>query len=314
MSKLSAELTLKILIEIQRGVNEGGSSDGMHMWADAAKCGMRAWLAKQHKREEQGKVMIPPLTTDAMNIKSAFAVGSAYHKLHELWRTGMIRDSDLPLQFPAGPMNASVEEAARLFNGWAAHWPRDFWGKTLAIEGLLPTPGDTEAAAQIVKALGAPVTARPDMVVEIRPEDLPRVHGRCPAVVEPGIYIIDLKTSDQPYSELYYKGGLQALWYPAAWNIQFPDSPCKGIIFDCIFKFGRRKNKEVTIENFDAIYVPTERDIDVRSLRGMIGQGHANIQVAKDYGVGNRSECMQFSFGGINVCRWYGNGCTNEGA
>ena len=72
------------------------------------------------------------------------------------------------------------------------------------------------------------VNSRPDLVVEIREEDLERVQTRCPEIVEPGVYIVDFKTAASKYDNLYYTGGLQALWYPLSWELEHPASAGSG--------------------------------------------------------------------------------------
>jgi hypothetical protein len=201
-------------------------------------------------------------------------------------------------------------EAVRLFEGYAYHWSREFWGKTIGIEEQIPsTP---EAATRIHEAFGVGLTAKLDLVVRIEREDLDRVRERCEGVVEPGCYVVDFKTSDQPYGSLYYRSGMQALWYPQAWNFQHPSSPIVGTIFDEIYKYGRRKDQSITRANFGAICVPTPDIRECGAMIGMIDQGLANLERAKKKGQGNRAECFQYSFGGINTCQFYGKTCNND--
>lgn len=307
MIKLDLEDSEALAMKMHVASYTGGSSRGMHFYADAARCGMRAMLNEKQRAERlQDHANIPPLEDMSKEKKEAFTVGSGYHKLHEMVRIGELelKDHD-QLVVNSRPFSASHLEALRLFNGWMAHWRINLWGKPIAVEAELVTQ------RTFPQPDGEPlkVTAMPDLVTELT--DTAAASARLGQFIEPGRYIIDFKTSDMPYDHTYYKGGLQALWYPFAWNELYPDKPVKGIIFDAIHKFGRRKDKSVTLASFDAVYSwcdPSARE----ALAGMITQGIDNIRRAKVFGVGNRSECMQFSFSGIKTCQYFGSGCANE--
>lgn len=301
--KLTSDESAKLAWELHSANFSGGSAHGMSYWADAARCGMRALLNERDKaRVANDHLAIPPLSDESKDKKAAFAVGSAYHKLHELARNGELKLEDHEtIAVDPESWSASHLEALRLFNGWMAHWPLNLWGKTYAIEKEIT-----------VDVAGYPVSAKPDLVVDV--PDLPyyiRAQARCPKLPSCGKYLIDFKTSDQPYEDMYYKTGLQALWYCWAWNKRFPEDRVQGIIFDTIYKFGRRKDKSITSASFGAIYVDAVWS-DEAPLIGMIKQGHDNIERARREQRGNRSECHQFSFGGTHTCKWYANGCNNE--
>jgi hypothetical protein len=303
--KLDAEQSHDLATKLHLANYSGGSSAGMHYWSDAAKCGMRAVLSDRQKRERlDDHAAIPPLEDQSKIDKSAFAVGSAYHKLHELLRNGELPLANhTHLSVKPEHLSASHVEALRLFNGWMSFWPVDMWGDVVAIEKEV-------VVADMFDDKDLKVSAMPDLVVSLKKEHVEMASARLGHVIAPGNYIVDFKTSDQPYSDLYYKGGLQALWYPIAGNA-CEDVQVEGVIFDAIHKFGRRKDKSITHENFGAVYSPID-DSAERALQGMVLQGAENIRRAHTEGMGNRSECMAFNFGGVKTCQFYGNGCTNE--
>lgn len=307
MIKLDAEDSEALAMKMHIASFTGGSSRGMHFYADAARCGMRALLSEKQRAERlEDHANIPPLQDMSKDKKDAFAVGSGYHKLHEMIRLGHLEMKDHDqLVVRSGPFSASHLESLRLFNGWMAHWPINMWGKPLAVEAELVTE------RTFPQPDGEPlkVTAMPDLVTEIT--DTRKASERLGMDLSPGRYVIDFKTSDMPYDHTYYKGGLQALWYPFAWNELHPETPVDGIIFDAIHKYGRRKDKTINLASFDAIYAwcdPSARE----ALGGMIDQGVQNMGRARAFHVGNRAECMSFSFGGVKTCQFFGNGCSNE--
>lgn len=258
--------------------SEGGSGRGMSFYSSASKCGRRALLTEQQSaRIKSGEIPAPAT-------KSAFMVGSGYHKLHELWRSDGLEGMTLDYNEPF--TNPSVNEALRLFRGWQQFWPRDFWGQTLAIEAVLPS---SDASKEAVRALfGDVVNAKPDMVVHLTAADVEHVASRV-QLPGPGNYIIDWKTEDTPGADLKYMAGLQALWYPIAWELEHPDIPVEGVIFDIIYKHGRRKDKSITAESFHCVFASSALQSH-EPLVGMIKQAQYNIA----NNIPNRSECIGF--------------------
>lgn len=287
----------------EEAVTEGGSGRGMSFWSDAAQCGKRARFREEEK--SQGARAFDPTH------EGHFVVGGVYHKLHEIWRY----DADVEFSYNEPLENRSVLSAIELFNGWRGQWNRDFWGKTVAVERQLPCTEIGEKT--IVEALGTLVTAKVDMCVDIAEDDLERIQARCPDIVEAGRYLVDWKTAASHYPKEYYAGGLQALWYPAAWEMEHEDAvsrtpPIIGTIFDVIIKPRHNaKDRTFSREKFAAHFVPYQRG-SFAAIQGLILQGQDNLQRAVDKDLGNRAECVKFSFGSVDVCPFYGNRCMGE--
>ena len=275
--------------------NGGGSGTGMSYYSVAARCGRRARLDTERRALYRNSDAPLPAT------KNHFVIGSVMHKLHELANS----DNGLPLiDLNERWQNPNVAEGVRLYKGWLRTWGKGFWGRTLGVEvqivdtrsfpctcgphsGPHPTydcPGNGETV---------PVTAALDMIVEMDEAACERAKRRG-LELSPGRYIIDWKSSDGPSNGISYAEGLQALWYTSAWNEQNPHQQVLGIIFDCVNKRSRRKDRSVLLEDFQAHYVPCGLE-PMGALAGLIQQGHENVVADRP----NRAEC----------CDWQGNVC-----
>jgi hypothetical protein len=273
---------------ITRAVNGGGSGWGNSFYATAAECGRKARL-QQEKRHLYTNLDAPiPFE------KHRLLVGGVYHALQELWRKGYEIRENLT-------HNENMLEGQRLFDGWVRYWNKDFWGEQLSVEEVIPSSDEVREAVKYA-FYGNPYTGKPDLVVRIRAEDLPRVQQRVPQLTQPGVYLVDFKTRDTHGSHDGYVHGLQALTYPALYNLQHPDDPCSGIIWDIIIKNGRRKVvKPIVRDDFDAAFVSTvlsHRDVHavLSEVCGMVMMGMSNYE--RD--IPNRSAC----------CDYQGNLCT----
>lgn len=268
--------------------NGGGSGKGGSYWTDAATCGMRAILGQeQSDLVKLGK--LPPPDT-----KNHFVVGSVYHALHEFWRA----NPEILLDYTESFTNPNVAEGMRLFAGWREHWPMDFWGRTVAVEQVLPGPR-SEAA---VRALfhGEVFNGKPDLVVEVTAADLPRIAERV-QLPGPGYYILDWKTADTFSGGDQYRDGIQAVTYPHLWNMEHPEMPVRGIIFDIIEKHSRRKTKQAIVpSDFHAVYVPIQGDLS--DVKGLVLMG----TFAVENRLKNRAACSSYKDG---LCRFFKKGC-----
>lgn len=284
-------------LALHHAVNSGGSGQGMSYWANAAKCGRRALLSEQKYSGYRDVQSTLPI------LKNHFIVGSVYHAMQEGWRREF---PDYGHSDMINYVNVNVQEAARLFKGYRQLWQRDLWGDALAIEQQLPA---TEEAKDTVKRLfGADVTAKVDMVVELKEKNLENARKRLPDLM-PGRYIVDFKTAEQPSvgSELAYKMGLQALWYPLVWNLQNPHLTVSGTIFDVIYKRSRRAPRPFTSDDFAAYFAPLhDAEKSTKDLRGMVAQGRFTTREF----LGNRAECVSWRG---EVCPFFAKECDVGG-
>jgi hypothetical protein len=270
----------------------GGSGLGVSHYAQASVCGRKARLSRERALRAQAEAWPLPQSVHPLS------VGSIYHWLHQAWYT-----SDPRLEGMYQPHdNPNVAEAVHLFLGYARFHPRDFWGRRLAVEYSLPNTDATRE--RVLDMFGHPVTAALDLVVEIDEAQLAEIYKRRPLLrgqLVAGRYIIDHKTASQPGSEVPYREGNQALWYPSVYNLEHPDAPVMGIIFDVMYKYGRRKARQVLPTDFHAVlcYSSLARP---ETLCGMVKQGALNVLQDTP----NRAHCHDFR--GF-ACPFFGDGC-----
>ena len=270
-------------VAIASAINTGGSGRGMSYYSAAARCGRRARLSEE-RREAFTAAGRDGLPRD----KNAFAIGSIYHLLHQQAREPR---ADLELDFSDAYTNINVIEALRMYRGWMNVWGRDYWGRTLAVERKLPESG-AEVREAIARTFGAQVNGTVDMVVELGDDDAVRAQRRLPGI-QAGRYVLDWKTADSDADGVAYALGLQAMWYPALWNWCYPDAPVSGIIFDVALKRGRRRDRAMYADDFQAFFVETAQNSHQRVvslLRGMVRQGRLNVL----HDVPNRAECVDW--------------------
>jgi hypothetical protein len=272
-------------------VNSTGSGRGMSFLTMAAACGKKAWLTEE--RDRARAETLEEATYDPYK-PAAFIVGGVYHRLHEMWRQNQLDDRPLALETE----DISVHLGAKLFEAYRSTWPMHLWGRPIAIEKVIDAKVD-----------GVTVNAKPDLVVELGPAEVARASERCGTEIHPGRYIVDLKTEARVYDDMYYTGGLQALWYPVAWNQVHPEEPVDGIIFDIVRKpNARAKDQTISLDNYRAIYTPLYLN-DTADLVGLVQQAEVNLERARETGRGNRAECVRFGFGGADVCPFFAGMC-----
>lgn len=283
-------------LALHRCVNSGGSGRGMSFWSGASRCARKVLLAERKYKTYRDVESTLPMQ------KNHFLVGSLYHAMQEGWRK---EDPPYCYSEDESYVNVNVQEAARLFRGYMANWPRELWGKCIGAEVQLPA--DERCKREIFNHFGCEVTGKVDMVTELQPKHLDAARQRLPEIT-PGRYIVDFKTADMPGSGIAYQLGLQAMWYPLLWNLQHPETPVSGIIFDCIYKRSRRAPRPFTPDDFGAYFAPFYPDsnkLTVNGLRGMVEQGKRNVEGNTP----NRGECVSWRG---EICQFFKSSCTTE--
>lgn len=271
-------------------INTGSSGRGNSFYAGAAECGRRQRLLDDKRETYSDLGGILPME------RNKFLVGSVYHALQELYHKGAWPEAlEADARDGAFLSNENLRDGWRLFRGWQRCWDKDFWGETIEVEEQLPR--DTAGEHAIHKMFGNAYTARIDMVVRIRASDLPRIQTRLPDLRTPGVYLLDWKTRDSHGGHDVYINGLQALTYPLLYNLQHPNEPCQGIIWDVIVKHSRRKVVQpVKREDFDACFASTA--LSHRDLRGVADEVRGMLYVgARNYAqsIPNRAACTSFT-------------------
>lgn len=291
---------------LRHSTNSGGSGRGLSFWGEAAQCGKKAILYEERRAKwDDDPSSIPPFDPDK---KTAFAVGAVYHKLHEMWAKGELSDDVLARVPPI--YDASVALGLHLFLGWRAQWPINFWGEDVANELTLPLGEWAENTMR--HELGTIVNAKPDRVVYMDRETVERVNLRQSDIRREGYYMVDFKTTGADYDSIYYREGLQNYWYPVAWELDNPDKPLEGFVYDLIRKpNARAKDQSITLANFPPpVFIPRrDREHCFQTLKGLITQGMANLERAREKNLGNRSHCISIGFGKVEVCPFFRREC-----
>lgn len=212
-----------------QSMQHGSSGRGMSYWRKAAACGRLVVLGQKH---------VEPAAEGGEEL-DARTVGVYYHLLHELGLRGQAGNETWDQT--EGAYDANFLEAVRLYRAYCRDWgsPLQRWGaRLLGVEVPIPAgPMGREAALKIFR--GQDVTGRLDALVEIPEEELEGVYERTGIQLPgPGRFILDHKTakSRQDKHHWDYMFGLQSITYLYLYNLEHPDAPVRGIIFDQILK------------------------------------------------------------------------------
>lgn len=290
-------------LDIQRIIGDtrqGGSSRGISYWSDAASCGRRVRL-----KEEHPKVQLP---IDDDDTPDALVVGSTYHLLHELGIRGQTTDETWDAT--DGALTASTIQALNLHRAWVRDWVsvEQKWGaRALATELAVP---ETDVGRQAALELtGDDVTGRLDALLDVHDPDVAYANTGL-LLPGPGRYILDFKTakSHSPQHSWTYGHGLQGVNYLWLYNLEHPETPVRGLIFDVMFKHAKPSK--------DARYASTGRLLQNSSyaaylqeanpnaeqvIRGLVQIGQRNLEGP---GVPNADAC----FKGFSPCEFFRRG------
>lgn len=297
-------MDLEELYVVVQSINHGASSRGMSFWRKAAECGRLVVLGQKHAEPN----------AEASEDLDARTVGVYYHLLHELGLRG--QNGNETWDQTEGAYDQNFLEAVRLYRAYCRDWggPLKRWGaRLLGVEVPIPA-GDVgrEAARKLFQ--GQDVTGRLDALVEIDESELDGIYERT-GVQLPGSgrYILDHKTakSRQDKHHWDYMFGLQSITYLYLYNLEHPDTPAKGIIFDQIYKHQEirttpryaktgRIQQDSSYEAFVA--VPTEGEENV--IKALVDLGAENVRLNRT----NPSHC----FSGFKPCYLFAAGLCNR--
>ena len=222
-------------------VSSGGSGRGVSYYLNAAACPRKARLDAE--LVEAGP---RPLYPD-----SAATIGTLFHKLCEVYYGQKTRD--IVLELDDLRLRGDIAEAYRLFAGYTKVFACDEW-EVISTEELVPR--DEVDADAIRVSFGVELTARLDLVVRVREEDIPRLIRTRPGLegIEPGVYLVDHKTQGARGSQDAMKYGMSAQFvaYQMMWNLLHPEEPCSGMIANIVVK-----HKKLDANSFYSLLVPS---------------------------------------------------------
>lgn len=221
-------MQLEQIFRTIQGASHGGSSHGMSMHETAAKCGRKANLQALYRdkvsalrQEERDDEVADPLD-----------VGTAFHSLVENGLRGQLEDT--VWDQTDGAYNVDFLEAVRLYRGY-----NEVWGSVLARWGAelvgveVPLPANPETVAQLVGQYDDNLTGRADAIIRIR--DSQTCYENTGLLLrEGGTYLLDHKTAKQKNAkqDWQFTFGNQQITYCLLYNIEHPEAPVDGFVFD----------------------------------------------------------------------------------
>jgi hypothetical protein len=195
--------------------------------------------------------------------------------------------ANIVLELDDVELDEASKEAMRLFHGYASRFPPTGFGKVIGSE--LQIPKDDNEAVRIQEFLGVPFTARLDLVVELSSSDIQALVERRPelAGIEPGIYIVDHKTSGRRGADdpIKYRISTQFIGYQALWNHLNPDRPCKGMIANCVVR-----HKKLVDASFYSVLVPPPTHEQILGLKTFL----QHTKVLMTTNMANWGACYQW--------------------
>lgn len=273
----------------------GGSTRGISFWSKAASCGRKAVLDEQEKAE-------PGVNPgEGEEDAGALAVGTHYHRLHELGIRGQLPTEAWDMRDSA--MSDAMLEAIRLYRGYVRDWVSlgaRYGGAAITAEFGIPA---TQAGAEAIRArLGDDLTGRIDAIIDITDPQV--AEQNTGLVLEPGRYLVDFKSlkSHSAQHAWSYQFSLQAATYLHIYNLENPANPAKGMIFDIIFKHQNlRKVADKRGGASYASYLQKPVSDDIQVVESLVQIGRSNLEGG---GKTNPAAC----FSGFSPCRHFVNG------
>ncbi len=278
----------------------GSSGKGMSYWRSAARCGRMAILdAKDRARRAESR----PEPQDMDGEINKAERGVAYHALMEHDLRGTLENVAWDAREEA--FNPSFKDALRLYRAYKRDWGSVLqkWGATHGEpEVLVPS---TEVGREAARSfMGDDDTGRLDAWIYIPDSALAGVAERTGLNLPgEGVYLLDHKTGQQLSARdvFEYSMGEQSINYLYLYNLEHPEAPARGMIFDKIIahaeismedKFAAtgRKVKSKSYHHYLAEAMPGDEEI----VQNLIQIGKHNV----DNNIANPAQC----FAGAIVC------------
>lgn len=271
----------------------GGSPRGMSFFMAAGECPRRAYL----NRNSPGSGQLVPGT--------GASIGTIIHAFMELYYSfGKV---PYAVEIDDFELQSDLTEANRIFDGYRERFPADEWD-VLAVE--FEIPANEQEANKILQAVGCEVTARIDLIVNIRPEHIPNLLYRRPELegIRPGKWLVDHKSMSSRHSDapIRYRYSPQFLMYMYLYNLLNPDAPVLGIIANNLV----RHKKLVSISFFSNMIEYDGRDFDIQNVKEYVKNLSDELTNMKSLGSGrpNLSACVTHT----SVCNHLLSGICNR--
>lgn len=233
-----------------------GSGTGITYWLKWADCPERAYL------DEKAADNAEPTSMES----EATRTGTIVHAFLELYYK---RGAGLPFEAGAvrfqsergDPFDVAEESrihAEQIFRAYRVQFPANELGKIVAIEQLVPTPGDKSMAARIEKAVGiSPYTMKPDLVIKLTKKDCERLKKTRHVDLKPGLYLLDHKTDNARWGIDRYLNSHQFTAYFLAWEAAF-GVKLMGVLVNILYTTKQ--------PDFLTLFIPPPTQVAINSL------------------------------------------------
>ena len=280
--------TIDEIFQLIQEAPHGGSGKGISFWTKAAANGRQVRLEQEHKAA-QANMPIVDEAAEPSDKLNALVIGVAYHALQE-HASGDVSEHVWDARESA--FTPEFTEALRLFRAYQARYGSVAarWGFT-DYRTEVPIPSTPAGSAAALELYGEEVTGRLDGVGYISVENLPRVMRETGlGLPGPGWYLLDFKTAGRESANdvWTYEQGLQACNYIILWNLENPDKPCHGMLFDQIVR--------TKVVKFKAFFAPAFA-ADPARIANLVKIGRSNLE----NDVCNPTGCKSF----FSPCYWY---------
>lgn len=294
-------MKLDELYQTIQSSQHGSSGRGMSFYEQAATCGRKANLSAQHRDK---LVQIRASEAEEADGDDPLDIGTIYHQLMELGLRGQL-DNEVWDQTDAA-VSGNFLEAVRLYRAYAKDWtsPLEKWGaKLLGVEVAIPSTNAGKAAA--LALFGHVDTGRLDALIRVTDPDgaFQRTGLELPG---PGVYLLDHKTGGRVSERdtWQFQFGNQSINYMYLYNLDHPEDPARGIIFDKIIRHATiRKEPELsktgTIKAGKSYhhYLAQPLEDDIQAVKALIEKGAEEMRLDR----ANPSQC----FSGFKPCYFF---------
>lgn len=206
-------------------------------------------------------------------------IGRAFHSLAEFYH---LDRGGVAVPFETSNTSPHITEALRLFAAHKQFRQPNHFGEVIGAEVPLGTTYGEHRATGLL-----------DLVTRVDKDDMSRLQEEDDCDLSDfgtGVYIWDHKVRKAHNADMVVKlqTSAQAIHYQNLWNLAHPEDPCRGIVFNVVFRY-----KTVSRKMFKLVPTPPPEPGDLEFVAGYVRDGHQNL---KDHGPmwANANHCHDF--------------------
>lgn len=287
-------ISTESLLTTLQSMHRGGSAKGVSTYKLINNCGAFAAFREQDKLDNTWND-----DDDRGDRFDARLCGTYFHQLQELFVRGQLDTEVWDLTDRA--VNDELIEAFRLFRAYRKEWGdvgARFGGAAVSAEMAIPS---TPAGEQKLQELyGDKITGLIDAVVHVSNPDVAKENTGLD--LEVGLYLVDYKTHEKwdAKHEMQYRFDLQGATYLHIFNMENPQTPALGMIYDVIYRHKNLSRFSPTPKGHAsyAAHLQAPAWDDTKVIEAMVKLSKQN------WGVPNPNAC----FTGYTPCKYFVNG------